>query len=327
MKKFCTKCGGRIDPATGKCLSCGRVQSTQEFKILSKQELKALSKEERKAYKKALKKDRWKQLPLKQKFKKIGIRALIIVLTLAILTGAGAAALVYFDVVDIPVITSIFDFLGIKSSEKNQQEEENSETNDDGTLESIDSSDAVIAKDIEELDKEIENALNDLDSVEVNADEYFKNNSQIIASVEAAASGSIHTEADAYNNFVARGFTDTIESCYTMSGEYYSPTAISSASTEQHPYYQTTYTDKNNNNWMIYEINGKIMANPVSYNAQTDTGVQVMISETEAVMSYDSVTNIFYETIPNKSELEVKTVELINAETLDDLTFRAIERL
>ena len=43
------------------------------------------------------------------------------------------------------------------------------------------------------------------------------------------------------------------------------------------------------------------------------------------VMSYDGTTNRFYETIPNKSSLIVKTVDRIDAETLENLTIGAID--
>jgi hypothetical protein len=44
-------------------------------------------------------------------------------------------------------------------------------------------------------------------------------------------------------------------------------------------------------------------------------------------MGYDSDANMFYETIPHESELIVKTVDRIDAETLDTLTVGVIARL
>ena len=67
------------------------------------------------------------------------------------------------------------------------------------------------------------------------------------------------------------------------------------------------------------EINGYIMANPVTYNYETDSNVQTIISEKNTVMSYDATTNTFFETIPNISALNIKVVDKIDSKTLENL--------
>ena len=159
------------------------------------------------------------------------------------------------------------------------------------------------------------------------ADEYFRNNATIIAELDINDSNEVRTEAEAYNNFADRGFTENpITTEYAMDGKYYRAAEISRSSSK-HPIYQTHYISANGDIWMIFEINGVLMANPLSYNDQSESEVLVVISESATVTSYDSTTNKFYETIPNESELIVKTVSGIDAETLDNLTFGGIDAL
>ena len=160
------------------------------------------------------------------------------------------------------------------------------------------------------------------------ADAYFQNNATIIAELDINDSNQVRTEAETYNNFADRGFTkNPITTEYAMDGKYYKPTDISSYSSSKHPVYQTQYITANGDVWIIIEINGVIMANPLSYNAESNLDVMVVLSESATVTSYDSTTNKFYETIPNKTELIVKTVSRIDAETLDNLTFGGIDAL
>ena len=160
------------------------------------------------------------------------------------------------------------------------------------------------------------------------ADAYFKNNATAIAEFDINDSNEVRTETETYNNFVDRGFTENpITTEYAMDGKYYEATEISDSSTSKHPIYQTYYVSANGDIWTILEINGTIIANPLSYNDQSGLDVSVVISESTTITSYDSTTNKFYETIPNASALIVKTVSRIDAETLESLTFGGIDAL
>jgi len=160
------------------------------------------------------------------------------------------------------------------------------------------------------------------------ADEFYEQNSHIISTVDVNNSDVVQTETELCENLAVRGFEDyPVTTEYSMNGEYFDATTISEASSEKHPIYQTYYVTANGEVWTIFIINGSVMANPVSYNMQSGLGVQVIISESETVTSYDCTTNKFYETIPDKSELFVKVVEEINAETLESLTFEVIDDL
>lgn len=160
------------------------------------------------------------------------------------------------------------------------------------------------------------------------ADEYFENNSTVVSVVDAATSADVLTEKQVSSSLTELGFTDyPITSDYTMEGTYYQAAEISQGSGDKHPVYETYYVTNDDHVWTIFVINGKVMANPVSYNLQSGLGVQVIISETESVISYDGTTNQFYETVPNASELIVKVVDKIDAQTLETLTFEVIDGL
>ena len=160
------------------------------------------------------------------------------------------------------------------------------------------------------------------------ADEYFNSNSKVISVIDANMSDDVPTEAQTFETLTERGFTEfSITSDYTMDGTYYDAADISETSTSKHPVYETYYVTESGDVWTIIVINSTIMANPVSYNLQSNLGVQVIISETDTVTSYDSTTNQFYETIPHNSELIVKTVKKIDADTLEALTYGVIDGL
>ena len=156
----------------------------------------------------------------------------------------------------------------------------------------------------------------------------FENNSNIIPEISASESDAVFTESEAYANLTERGFGEyPITTEYSMEGEYTEAAGISASAATKHPIYQTYYVTANEDIWTIFIINGAIMANPVSYNAQSDLGIQVIISESNTVVSYDSTTNKFYETIPSESSLIVKTVGRIDVEVLNGLTIGAIDNL
>lgn len=159
-------------------------------------------------------------------------------------------------------------------------------------------------------------------------DSFFEKNSTVISKISVNDSSDISTESEAYLNFTQRGFTEyEITTNYDISGEYYETKVVSGSSDEPHPYYETFYISSNDEIWVIMEVNGAVIANPLSYNEQSDKGAQLLLSESETIMSYDNDSNLFYETIPNESAVIVKTVENITADTLEKLTIGAIDEL
>ncbi len=160
------------------------------------------------------------------------------------------------------------------------------------------------------------------------ADEYFGENSDVISVISVKNSVGTMTEADTHEQLIERGFDQySITTEYSVDGEYHEATDISDNSSQKHPIYQTYYVTSNEELWTITVVNGVVMATPVSYNMQSKRDARLIISETDTVMSYDSTTNQFYETVPKESVLIVKKVSRIDKETLENLSIEAIDEL
>lgn len=157
------------------------------------------------------------------------------------------------------------------------------------------------------------------------AEKYYKDNSEVLSVEDAIQSKNVQTESEVVEEMAERGFTQyAISSNYSMDGSYSDAVKIGDDGMEKHPMYVTYYYTETGNLWTIYMINGSTMAYPVFLNLQSELGVQVILSESNSVMSYDGTTNKFYETIPNESELLVVQVNTINAEMLEELTVEEI---
>lgn len=171
-----------------------------------------------------------------------------------------------------------------------------------------------------------ESGMESYEVIPPDAEDFFSQNSKIISSYSAKTSSDVSTEEDTYVMLEERGFSQySIITEYSMDGNYSSATEIDRLSEEKHPIYQTDYVSGENELWTVFVINGSIMANPVSFNFQSDLPVQVIISEKDTIMSYDSTTNMFFETIPDKSALIVLQIDKIDAKMLDSLTIGEIE--
>lgn len=157
-------------------------------------------------------------------------------------------------------------------------------------------------------------------------EQYYFNNSEVIDTVAVTESDEVMTESEANNLLRERGFTDSpVTSSYTMEGEYIeSETADNSE--VKHPMYQTTYINQAGEVWTVYIINGSLYAYPVSYKFSTQSPSDLLISESDTLTSYVCETNRFIITKPFASEALIKTVQTINAETLDRLTVEELKK-
>lgn len=160
------------------------------------------------------------------------------------------------------------------------------------------------------------------------ADEYYWNNSEVITVVDVKESSDLLTEKQVIDVLEERGFIDyPITYEYSIDGEYDDATEVSENSTDKHPMYMTYYMSEVGEVWTIFVINGTIIANPASFNLESNLEAQLLISESEELTSYDSETNKFYITIPKESAAIVKIVEKIDAKTLEKLTIEEISKL
>ena len=295
MAKFCKKCGSKLDEASGKCPNCDKVayeQNTssnnvpEQQKQLSKKELKAEKKKLKKQSKKDKKKQKRAQLTTKQKVKRFFVKFFVIILALIIAICSCIFALVYFDKIDIPIIKNVFDKTGIS-------EQENGYDN--------------LAHNLEELK-------------EIDVGEELRNESQVLETINVATSVQVTSEADIVKQFKDKGFVNSvIYTAYSMDGTYSGDEKIDEESSECHPLYYATYISGDNYCWTVYSCNGEWSASPISYMYSGLTDSEIIVSEKNYIVSYDSYTNCFYKIIPSTSECIIKTVSVVNSETLDKL--------
>lgn len=179
-------------------------------------------------------------------------------------------------------------------------------------------------KDSSEL---VNSEMDPYSNIMITAEEYYKQNGTIISVVKANESDTIQTEQEIIDFLNQRGFTQfPITQDYLMNGEL-SGIAVESETQNTYPSYSTSYITANGDVWTINVINGRIFAFPETYNYNSDLGIPVIISEKTSVISYDSLTNTFFETVPNSDVLIVKTVSAIDAQTLEKLTAEEIDAL
>ena len=162
----------------------------------------------------------------------------------------------------------------------------------------------------------------------IDVEEYYGKNSIIVEKINVKDSEQIYNEKEVFELLNDRGFTEyEITTEYSMDGEYYDVVTVSQESKEEHPIYSVYYISDSEMIWNVTVVNDTVMASPISYNLELETGVQVIVSESEYITGYDSVTNMFYEIEPKETFAKVISVEVIDSKTLDELTYEKIEGL
>ena len=166
----------------------------------------------------------------------------------------------------------------------------------------------------------------DISDMQTAVEEYYQENSEEIVAVEKAEeTEKVFTEKEALAFLNERGFTEyPLVYDYNMDGTYVDEVEASADSDEKHPMYQTYYAAADGSIWMIYIVGRTIVANPASYNLESDLDAQVMISETETLTSYTEMGNKFYETVPKESAVILKIVDKITSQRLGELTYEEV---
>ncbi len=150
--------------------------------------------------------------------------------------------------------------------------------------------------------------------------EETRSKSQVTDTMDAKKSKSVTTEKATIAAFSERGFKEiSVTTTYDMDGNYYTDEVIEADSSEEHPLYSAYYISQYGYCWLIYYCNGEFSAWPASYVLSGQTGRDVLVSEHEYVMSYDSETGCFYKLIPDKEGCRIIEVTEINASALDKL--------
>lgn len=157
------------------------------------------------------------------------------------------------------------------------------------------------------------------------AEDYYETHAELIKTIDAAESDEVLSEEAVKSFLMDRGFGEgSITYNYSIAGDFSDDTEVVEDSANIHPVYQTVYLSEGGDVWVIYIINGSIYANPLSFNLKANLNVLFLISETEHLTSYDDTTNKFFVTIPQESEIIVRTVDKINSASLNSLSIDKI---
>lgn len=159
------------------------------------------------------------------------------------------------------------------------------------------------------------------------ADMYYQEKGTVISLESATDSNTVPTEKQVIEILEARGFGDyPITYEYDMGGAYEGEKTITGDEDAKRPMYQTIYLSKNDEIWTIFVINGVIFANPVSFNLESTLQTQLLVSESDKLVSYSHKTNNYYVTIPKETAAIVMAVDKIDADSLDKLTVEEIKK-
>lgn len=179
----------------------------------------------------------------------------------------------------------------------------------------------VNSNDIEEESNEISEISDNIKNTDTY--KYYEENSSSIEKVmDAKKEKNSFSEKEAKKFLEERGFKDyPINYEYSLNGEYVDETEVDPSSDKKHPMYITNYQSKDGSMWTVYLISKSIFAYPASYVLENSLDIEILLSETSTITSYDSETNAFFVTIPNGKTTTSKTVEEITSSTLDNYKF------
>lgn len=282
MSKLCNKCGAKLPNNAEFCPNCGQKYAAPE---------NATSK-------KASEKGKNPKSAKKEKSSRGGLWAVVIALIIIIDVIVISAALVAFNVCDVPIVSDIMEALGlIKEDDADTGENSDDEWYKDEYADSL----------LAELE-------------EINIGESTRSRCEVLETIEISDAAGIVSESEVAELFNERGFDgSSAVTMYSMDGDYLGDDEVIDATSEtDHPLYYVLYASSDDYYWMIYYCNGEFIASPLSYVWSGLSSCEVLVSENEYVMSYDSETNCFYRLIPNEGYGTIITTSKIDAETLDE---------
>lgn len=151
------------------------------------------------------------------------------------------------------------------------------------------------------------------------AEKYYKESGEVLSKVNVESSKTLETETEIISDMRERGFEECpVTYNYSLDGEFNKETEVSESSEEKHPIYDTVYMD-GEQMWIVTTTNGTVTAYPLFHPRNSD-GIEILYSETASINCYDAEKGVFFETIPDKAALDLRTVESIDAKTLSELT-------
>lgn len=307
---FCKKCGAHLSDDAQFCKKCGTPVNSDSKKIITIQNEPITLSESGQPVPSN------KPSIIKRILRWLGKLIGRLILICIVLFGL-ALALDYFNIVDFNALLKKYNDASV--------------TNDKDFYSDTDTlavSETYSAPAPDEDKTQADEELSEEYKVEyTDADSYFEENSTVAAKIDAGSSNDVQNESEVSDELTSRGFdTEMLESNYSMDGTY-NPDGTTDHPYEKHPVYTLYYVTPDGNFWTINSINGSVTALPVFYNLQSTRNAELLIAESSMITSYDSVTNKFYQTTPDPSALILKTVDRIDAETLNSLTIEAIDNL
>ncbi len=164
--------------------------------------------------------------------------------------------------------------------------------------------------------------------IETDAGKYYGEISTIVSVTHVEEADNILSESEVTEMLDSLGIDEyEIEYNYSIDGEYRYDMEAARDSADKHPMYQTYYETEKGDLWSVLVVGDRIIANPAYYNYESDLGVQVIFSEQDTVLSYDYISNSYYETIPKETALKVLKTDKIDAQFMEKMTKEEIDKL
>ena len=158
-----------------------------------------------------------------------------------------------------------------------------------------------------------------------NGNQTWDNAHEVKQVIDVTIAPGVQTEGKAIESMEERGFNEfSVSYDYTMDGQFCDDVELESGSFEKRPRYYSYFISDSGDAWTIYSINGAFFAYPISFNLESELGVETLVSESELITSYDSDKNKYVVTIPDASGLNLKVVDRIDAATLNSLTYEQL---
>ena len=160
----------------------------------------------------------------------------------------------------------------------------------------------------------------------IDAEAFLSQIGYVKEKVDVSSSITTQSESDVISYLEDRDLLQfEVTTSYSIDSRYTGETNASKSSSEKHPVYETIYVTENGDVWSIMIINGTVMATPNTYNMEHANNAPIMFSETGFIMSYDCITNCFFEIEPDPAVIRVIKLDRIDAENIEQLTSEVIE--
>lgn len=205
MAKFCSKCGMKLNEQTGKCPNCDEKTKMDTASSDSNISINGNPKEDQN-----IKKTNGEQEVKKESKKKTIVVITIVIVVLLIGIGVGIGVFMVHN-------------------------EKNANVPNNGEIQETQSTAGTETTTPNEENEEVDLGSN-YEVPEFDAEAYFRENTTLKSTFDVASSQSIHTESEAYDSFVERGFDGSqVMYEYTMDGTYLGENEISRSSSSKHP--------------------------------------------------------------------------------------------